>query len=123
MRTNLDVRNGINGRLRWQNLTAALLNRFRFPKKECVIRRETVKGSKRKIIEQMLAVPILSTPCEGAHELWNSGSIDRISLYKTAALSSLHMLPLQFTSPSFDSVFIKRPSDHYFGYDCLSELG
>lgn len=49
MRTNLDLRNGINRRLGLQNLTAAFLNRFRFPKKEYVIRRETGKTVKGRL--------------------------------------------------------------------------
>lgn len=89
-----------------QNLTTALLNRFIFPMKESIVRRKagkTVKGRLESKHYQHLSYPCPVKEPLSAEIL---ASLTRLPLYKLAALSSLPLLPLQFTSaPPSDSVY------------------
>lgn len=87
-------------RLGLQNSNVALLNRLRFPKKDCVHRKGRKQRSKRKITK---ANPSNAYP-HTVEEPVGSGI----------------MAPLQFSSalPS-ESAVIKQSSDCEFDYDCL----
>ena len=89
------------------------MDRFRFLKNECVIRREAGNTEKGILQGQTPAVPN-HAPEFCLH--WQGYPC----VYETALVGSLHLLLLQFISaPTSGSLIIKQPTDHQFGYDCL----
>lgn len=71
---------------------------MRFPKKGCVLRREAGNTVNGRLQRQTLATSIYTCTVEEPRRSGILAPLIGLSLYKTAGLGSLHLLPLQFTS-------------------------